>query len=213
MVEQRFSRLLKCSVTPFLKDRGFKKTRESYIRERGQLSWYLGFQRSRWDTSEKLEFTMNCGVFVPEVVARYVNRPQKQSVSLTDCCLYVRIGMLADAKTDLWWSFLQSDEETGDQTIAIEIQDAIQNLAMPFLEQFDTREAVVRFLLSPPPSAKHINPMNDAIRCAYAGILCSILGDAENQKRALCRAATASRNSPIEDHIASLRKIIEENNN
>lgn len=204
-MEKRYRDLTKNWVTPVFKHHGFKKIRESYVYAANSLSWYFDLQRSRYDSRDRIEFTINCGVFVPGVVSAYIQRPEKRTISLTDCCVYVRIGMLSKSRTDQWWVLTSTDDsELVDSKIGTEVQEAIEQLGIPFVRQFNSREKIATFLVSPSENTKHINPMSDAIRLAYAAILYKLLGDTQKQRVAMVKAVDLSKNSPVEEHIASL---------
>lgn len=206
-MEQRYGGLVRQWVTTTLTREGFRKVRESYARELLGLVWYFDLQRSRFNTEEKIEFTVNCGVFVPGVVSAYANRPARKAITLADCSVYARIGMLSESRTDLWWTLRQADNpETSTQAIGAELQGVIERLGLPFVRQFDSPAKVAGFLMAAPETAQHVNPMSGAVRCAYAAIIFSLLGDHHRQKVAIAMALDRARNSPLSEHIALLHE-------
>ena len=206
-MRKRFNSLITQWVRPILKQYNFKKSRESYVSKRDFLSWYFQFQRSQWNTPDRVEFTVNVGVFVPGVVSAYVNRPQKKSISLTDCCIYARIGMLAEAREDCWWVLnIDDDANIVDRTIGLELKKTIEEYAIPFLQNFDTIQQVAEFLESTSETSKYVNPMNQAIRFAYAAILYSFVDNNLEQQAAITKAVALAKDSPIEEHVVLLKE-------
>lgn len=135
------------AVSP-LKAAGFRKRRNSFNRplERG-MTHVLNFQMGPFEPPGTEEippfrvnlhgrFTVNVGVFVPEMVIDEKLAPTTW-VNEYDCQLRRRLGELMPAATDLWWS-LDDPEEA-----AKVVGSAISSSALPWLERLATRDRVV----------------------------------------------------------------------
>lgn len=85
------------------------------------------------------KFTVNLGVYVPEIHAR-TNPPVSSSRVISDayCSIRSRLGHLAEGK-DIWWSIPESDDSDIDDITA-----QIIHVALPFLDRFGTRDLIVR---------------------------------------------------------------------
>ena len=66
-VEEQLKRIAKELHDTLLKAHGFKKKVYNFERKLESLSWMLNFQKSKWNTKDKCEFTVNCGIYVPGV--------------------------------------------------------------------------------------------------------------------------------------------------
>lgn len=209
-LDRRLNELLKQWINPVLKQAGFKKKNLSYVADRGSLSWYLNVQRSQWNSQEKLEFTVNCGVFVPGVVSTWTNHPPKKSVTLTKCAIYVRLGMLTEERRDRWWVLEERDDaDSVDRAIGEELQNTIQEYGLGFLRDFNTPVEVAEFLVASPESAKYVDPMSRAYRLAYAAIVYYLMGNRERKTELIDEAVkmvTGSSIDGVESHMLNLRK-------
>lgn len=136
--QSRFNRMLAGFITPRLNREGFRRQGTTYIRTLEGLSWLLAVQRSRWNTRTRLEFTLNCGVFIPGVVSTYTGHCMAKSPSIAECSVYERIGLLGADGLDKWWILEESDSECREEEIGIELQAMIESLALPFLRGLQT---------------------------------------------------------------------------
>jgi hypothetical protein len=82
------------------------------------------------------KFTVNVGVYVPEV-ARHGGGEARSFVPEYYCCVRARLGELAGEAVDRWWDL------DGDPSLALEIERRLEKDALPFLDRFATREAVL----------------------------------------------------------------------
>lgn len=83
------------------------------------------------------KFTINCGVFVPEVAEQSDSRPSSSFIPEHNCCLRARLGRLGPERVDLWWNI------TVDGEIADEIARRLERDAFPFLARFESRDAIL----------------------------------------------------------------------
>lgn len=84
------------------------------------------------------KFTVNVGVFVPEVhAAQYGNLREKEFVPEVDCCIRKRIGALAPEGLDVWWP-IRSDAET-----QFLLKQRLERDGFPFLAKFENRDALL----------------------------------------------------------------------
>jgi hypothetical protein len=171
------------------------------------LTWIVDIQRSHWDDAAQAQFTLNCGVFIPGVTSLYLNRPDRIRIDTTDCCVHVRIGMLAKDKLDKWWELRADDNVTAmDREIGKEVSDRLTQHVLPFFTRFQTPEQVLRFLTNPRTKEdEHIFPEASAIAFCYAAALASLLRSSQSVEEFLARAVKASQGSPIEDIILGFR--------
>src|SRR5258708_29161951 len=87
----RLSAVFQGCVSPILSSHGFRKVKHGYEKKMEGLVWLLEIQRSRWNDAVEAQFTINCGIFVPGVVSRYVNQPERTRIDSTGCCIHARI--------------------------------------------------------------------------------------------------------------------------
>ena len=135
------------AIAPSLKAAGFRKRRHVFNRslDRG-MTQVVNFQMgaSQPPGAESLplrpnlygRFTVNLGVFVPEMVIEPALAPGKW-VNEYDCQLRQRLGNLMPGGVDLWWSLGDPDEAV------VAVRTALVSDGLPWLDRLKTREALV----------------------------------------------------------------------
>jgi Domain of unknown function (DUF4304) len=82
-------------------------------------------------------FTMNMGVFVPEVQRLWHDYPQKKIISEVDCCIRSRIGSVGREFEDVWWELQKSEQLYSD------VLQTIKFIALPYFKKYATRENIL----------------------------------------------------------------------
>ena len=145
---------LQAAIRPSLKRWGFKTRGRAFNRvTRDGLTQVISLQMGTFDPPgttyipglrENLsgKFTVNLGVYVPEVARHHVGVEAKSFVQEYDCCVRSRIGALGPEGLDLWWNL---DAET---SLSAEIERRLEGDGLPFLDRFATREMILDELLT-----------------------------------------------------------------
>ena len=206
-MKNRLRSLISNSVAPLLQEHGFHRINDLFICERGEFFWCVEIQQSRWNIPDRLEFTLNVGVYVPGVMSLYLGGATETCIALEHCCIYARIGMLSEEKLDIWWSIERMVEEpVGDEVTGNDVQNAINSLGIPFLERFKSQDDVLAFLLEQPCRGEYIQPQSGTIRLAYAAILLLLQGKYAQCQGTIDRAVLLGEKKPGSEHLLSLRK-------
>lgn len=98
-----FKEIIKSTVTPILKDSGFKKRSLNFNRKINEVVQVLSFQRSKWNNSESIEFTINLGIYLEKIFE--ISRGQINTsnfMKVGDCFLWGRSGHLI-YNYDYWY--------------------------------------------------------------------------------------------------------------
>ncbi len=114
-----------------LKNAGYKKS---------GLTWLCGapwtrvinLQVGKWNTPDEGTFTINLGLFIPELHAATESTPVTGSIKEYDCDVRRRIGELMPAGMDYWWKVTST---TDSAAIAKEVCQALLQHGMPWLDQ------------------------------------------------------------------------------
>jgi hypothetical protein len=129
-MKRRLNALLKRFVEPRLVELGFEKSGRIFSAERSDVTWLIDLQ-SYHRLDGCLEFTINGGVYVPEVFGTYAGNPDFDSRSLPSCCVRARIGMLTEELRDHWWT-LDAEDTSGDADTGAGVMGWIEDLLIPF---------------------------------------------------------------------------------
>lgn len=96
-------------------------------------------------------FTVNLGVYIPEVAALHGGGPAKAWVQEYHCSIRTRLGPASGASQDLWWS-------AHDPAAAISAtQPLLLSYGLGFLERFGSRDQVLRELDGSGSNLEHCN--------------------------------------------------------
>ena len=122
------------SLTPVLRPWGFKKTGHNFRRALAQCTQVVNVQASSWSSAKELRFTVNMGVFYPEVLAlgpldRW--KPGASGPPEHKCQLRTRLGQFMPGGADKWWT-IHAGDDAGPAVN--ELTDAFTLYGVPWLE-------------------------------------------------------------------------------
>ena len=83
-------------------------------------------------------FTVNLGVWIPEVSDYHLLRPRTKTIHEYDCQVRARLGEFATPPTDVWWSLDDSWHDSAAAALAL-----LEAAGLPWLEKFGTRDGIV----------------------------------------------------------------------
>lgn len=143
---------LQMRLQPGLKECGFRMRSRTFNRTTSDgLTHVINFQMGRFDPPGTSyipwfrknlygKFTINIGVYAPEVaMAKYGNRPCS-AVQEVECCVRMRLAHLSGELSDRWW-----DLPAGSKTEA-DLKRRFERDAFPFLARFDHRDSLLHEL-------------------------------------------------------------------
>jgi len=203
---ERQKGIIKQYITPFLKEKGFKKLGAVYNRGLEEVVWVINIQKNRWNSQEKAEFTMNVGVHIPGIISTYINKPEPKRPTILDCCIEARLGLLSTVGRDRWWELTHDDiASKKDREIGMDIQDRLNNDAFPFFDRFRNTKNVADYLEAERSrEERHIWPQNVVIGFTYASILALRQGKHEHAKGLMIKARDLSKKKPNAEDIQEL---------
>lgn len=83
-------------------------------------------------------FTVNLGIYVPEVARHHGGGEAKGFVQVYHCCIRSRLGNLGPEKKELWWRNDAAAEVVPD------LHARLDRDGLPFLHRFESRTAILR---------------------------------------------------------------------
>ncbi|MBV9852549.1 MAG: DUF4304 domain-containing protein [Armatimonadetes bacterium] len=204
-LEERFKTVIHEALTSTLTPQGFRRRGRVYVRRLEDLAWMMDVQRSRYNTREEIQFTINCGVYVPHVLSTYLGLPEPISPTSVDCCISARIGMLSEDRLDKWWTLRDQAQAPEDEQAALDVRKRITRHVLPFLERFPSTREVAVYLERPRPRNEgRVSPHTEAMAFGCAGIVHLLRGERETAHDVLAKAVLTATGTPAEEHVRSL---------
>ena len=141
---------IQSQLVPFLKENGFRKRGRTYNRTSSDdLISVINFQMGAFDPPGTSpipglrknlygSFTINLGIFIPEVFTYQTGSEAEGFIQHSHCCIRARLGILGSERQDIWWQAQSSSK------LVEELRNRLVRDALPFLQRFDSREAILR---------------------------------------------------------------------
>jgi len=138
---------LQTHLDPLLRQAGFRKHGRTYNRTTSDgLTHVVGFQMASFDPPgtthipglrENLygRFTVNFGIYVPEVARNHGGGEAKAVVHDYNCCIRTRLGRTANK--EFWWKISTSG------ALVSELLERLQSEALPFFRRFENRDQIL----------------------------------------------------------------------
>jgi len=195
-------------LRPVLKDRGFRVRGRTFNRATGDgLTQVVSIQMGASDPAgttyipglrESLHglFTVNLGVYVPEV-ARYHGGGEARSwVQEYHCCVRAHLGEASGEKQDVWW------HARTDGAVVDDVRRRLELGGLPFLDRFSSRDRILAELIEWSENMGAISPP----RIVMAIILAE-RGEKDQARALLAQQMLETRNP---GHPAYVRKLASE---
>lgn len=133
VAQDLYDEMVRNSIAPRMKARGFKKTRTNFHRNVGPNWEVVNLQRSAYSEADHVSFTVNLGVAFESI--REAVRPSgwKQGTRPTEyaCHLRQRLGLVLGDR-DIWWDIFP---ETDVPALGDAVAEAIERFGLPWLER------------------------------------------------------------------------------
>lgn len=140
--ELKFDRIIKEGFHEILKPLGFKKKGNNFYLQLPELGQIINIQKSAYYSKEKIHFTINTGIFIPEYWLAFYNfHDGTPPVFPTEpeCLVRKRIGNLRNQK-DTWYDITEATDENGM------ISEMKENLELFILPYFNNLKTINQFL-------------------------------------------------------------------
>ena len=99
----------------------------------------INLQLSRWNSSEDVRFTLNFGVFIPDL-HRIAERPHRdEPLKEPHCVVRARYGSLTPSRLDHWWKV---DTGTDPTELIRDVTGAILRYGLPWVASLTDYSAV-----------------------------------------------------------------------
>ena len=192
-----------------LRKLGYSKHGNLYAYRESKLVRVIDLNKSTISSKSEIDFTFDCGVYIPGVIAFYCSKSDSQLSQITDCCIHGRLGLLNEDRRNKWWTIQEDDDDASaaDDKVVADITRRLEMDAIPFLNRFRDPEHVIQFLSLPRiGNAARVWPQSDAISFCLAAIVASLHGTPAQAEELIKAAIVKSRKTPVEEVVESVGK-------
>jgi hypothetical protein len=156
-------------VHPLLRAEGFTRRHRTWNRAKGDFTQVVNIQASMWNYGEKGSFTLNLGVFSPEVWTIAEEIPLPQFVKEEQCTVRSRVGLLMEGQYDLWWDV---DGATDLVSVGSDVTSKLSEFGLPFLRAHSSLETMSEWY-----AAKLAGHALIWTESTYAAVIMALMGD------------------------------------
>jgi hypothetical protein len=148
--------IFKENISSFLKEKGFKKKGQNFVRQTRDCADAINLQKSQWNTAGEAQFTINLGIYWPEVQKNFGTKELLPFPSVAQCTVQERLGGLFKGN-DFWWS---ASPRSDAKALGQEVLDTLIKYGMPWLENGHDPRVSLAYLTK----NKKSNPKIEAMR-------------------------------------------------
>lgn len=138
-IAKRIDSIVQERLAPLLKKNGFKKKARNFYREYSDRVEVINVQASQWNEGNEGKFTINVGVYYPEISKILEAPPVKGALKEYDCTVRERIGLLTPENKDQWW---QIDGSVNDLEISENVANQVEKICLPWFSKMSDLENV-----------------------------------------------------------------------
>jgi hypothetical protein len=205
-----FKILLREQLGPRLRAEGFRGSGQSWRLEHPSGNAALiQFQRDRYNTADRVRFTINLAVASKVVWDWQLTREpwrgptaRPSAMYANDCPLWLRIGALLPEGEETWWTVTSGMRL---EPVAASVTEALRGRAIPLLRDRLTDGALCRWLDDP-----QLGWPTDTWRLLYLSVLLAAQGPSSRLDQVLeqlqVRAAHDPRPPWLAEHVTDMRQ-------
>ena len=138
-IGKRIDSIVRERLAPLLKKNGFKKKARNFYREYPDRVEVINVQASQWNEGNEGKFTINVGVYFPEISKIIEAPPFRGEPKEYDCTVRERIGLLTPENKDHWWLL---DGSVNDLEVSEDVANQVEEICLPWLSKMSDLENV-----------------------------------------------------------------------
>lgn len=130
-------------IADFFIENDFKKRGNHFFKRNGKIGYCANIQNDKWNSAEKIRFTINLGIFTENFWLEHYDFNHKGFVSSFpkeyECAIRERIGSLLPTPEDRWYCIT-----SGTDVIKLwsDVERDLTDYAIPFLFKYNTESDV-----------------------------------------------------------------------
>ncbi|WP_394537640.1 DUF4304 domain-containing protein [Lysobacter enzymogenes] len=144
---KRIDSVIAQGLVPLLKAHGFAKSARTFHRQRDGRWHVVNVQASSGNSAGQARFTLNLGLYLPELDALAGNAAVTDKPKEYDCTLRERIGLLMPQARDHWWTLAP---DTDADALAADLAQAMSAHGLPWFDAYATAELIAAHFADAP---------------------------------------------------------------
>ena len=131
-IAKKIDEIINLELKALMKSHGFKKKARNFYKElNGGVFLLVNVQGSMYNDNQDARYTVNLGVFFPEIYEMVGFGNIGAIPSIPDCSISKRIGHLKTERTDYWW---QLTPASNLQHLASDLSNSVEQYGLPWLQ-------------------------------------------------------------------------------
>lgn len=140
-MQEKFKLLMNSSIKPILKNNGYKKQGNTYLKMENELIYLIQFQKSTGNNKESLRFYINIGIY-SQYYQTSIGKPVLEQPALIDCQINKRIEEITNS-TYMHYQIDEWDIQSLEHQILSELDKVFL-----FMDEINSTEKLSLYLLS-----------------------------------------------------------------
>ena len=157
--EIKFDTIIKQGFHEVLKPKGFKKKGNNFYLQLPELGQIINIQKSSFYSKDKIHFTINTGIFIPQHWKGLFYNQGKELPSFPtepECLIRKRIGELRK-QHDTWYDV---EEKSDEVKLISEMRDNLEQFILPYFSTVSTIDDVLSLVDT---EKLHLQPLGKLI--------------------------------------------------
>jgi len=184
-MKEIFQEIITKILKPKLKENGFKKFGNTFYREEKDFLLIFDIWKSRWNTSDRVEFEFETGVFRGSYHEFMFHEPIPKYIRTNHCSMRLHSGSVL-RKGVPCYDYTLTDSTK--QTVKLEIETDIINSFIPFLNNLRIIEDVLIF--------GEIEPLYNSQSKLFVGFCLAEQGELAKSSRLISEYLNQFKRSP-----------------
>ncbi len=138
-IGQRINAVIGHSLAPCLREAGFRRKARTFHRVETDRIDVINVQGSKWNQGRTGEFTINVGIYFPQIAELYDPYLPEGLPQEYHCTIRRRLGQLMGKRIDKWWKL---GRFTKEDKLSVQLAGLIREFALPWMEEMSDLENV-----------------------------------------------------------------------
>jgi len=172
-ISKKIDEIINMELKALMKANGFKKRARNFYKEiDGGVFLLVNVQGSMYNDNQDARYTVNLGVFFPEIYEMVGFGNVGAIPSVPDCSITKRIGHLKPEKTDYWWQLKPSSNL---QQLAADLSRTVEQYGLPWLQSNSSISTASIELKGQNPFTAAATAIIEGNRTEASGIIAKII--------------------------------------